>query len=90
MDSSGAAKVAHLKAPTMIRAMNKETNLPSTFNVGSSLKDMKLMVEEGKKYNNELKVIKSATSYVEEAVSKGWTDYDASLLSVYINKNFND
>ncbi len=90
MDSSGAAKVAHLKAPTMIRAMNKETNLPSTFNVGSSLKDMKLMVEEGKKYNNELKVIKSATSYVEEAVSKGWTDYDASLLSIYINKNFND
>jgi 3-hydroxyisobutyrate dehydrogenase len=86
MDSSGVAKVAHLKVNSIIQAMNNETNLPSTFNASSSLKDMKLMIEEGKKNGNDLHVIKSAMSYVEEAVNSGWSDYDASLLSVYINK----
>tara|TARA_B110000093_G_scaffold100325_1_gene107825 strand:- start:29 stop:919 length:891 start_codon:yes stop_codon:yes gene_type:complete len=86
MDSSGAAKVAHLKLNSIIQAMNNETNLPSTFNASSSLKDMKLMVEEGNKNGNDLHVINSAMSYVEEAVNSGWADYDASLLSVYINK----
>ena len=86
MDSSGAAKVAHLKLNSIIQAMNNETNLSSTFNVSSSLKDMKLMIEEGKKNGNDLHVINSAMSYVEEAVNSGWADYDASLLSVYINK----
>ena len=90
MDSSGAAKVAHLKAPTMLKAMTNPSNLQSTFNVISSLKDMKLMVEEGEKNNNQLKVIKNALSYVENAVNDGWSDYDASLLSVYINKHFNN
>ena len=90
MDSSGAAKVAHLKAPTMLKAATNPSNLPSTFNVISSLKDMKLMVEEGKKHKNQLKVIKNALSYVESAVNDGWSDYDASLLSVYINKHFNN
>jgi 3-hydroxyisobutyrate dehydrogenase len=86
MDSSGVAKVAHLKVNSIIQAMNNETNLSSTFNVSSSLKDMKLMVEEGKKNGNDLHVINSAMSYVEEAVNSGWSEYDASLLSVYINK----
>jgi 3-hydroxyisobutyrate dehydrogenase len=86
MDSSGAAKVAHLKLNSIIQAMNNETNLSSTFNVSSSLKDMKLMIEEGKKNGNDLHVINSAMSYVEEAVNSGWSEYDASLLSVYINK----
>ena len=86
MDSSGAAKVAHLKLNSIIQAMNNETNLSSTFNVSSSLKDMKLMIEEGKKNGNDLYVINSAMSYVEEAVNSGWSEYDASLLSVYINK----
>ena len=90
MDSSGAAKVAHLKAPTMLKAATNPSNLPSTFNVISSLKDMKLMVEEGKKHKNQLKVIKNALSYVESAVNDGWSDYDASLLSVYINKHFSN
>ena len=48
IDSSGAAKVAHLKVKTIIQAMNNETNLSSTFNASSSLKDMTLMLEEGK------------------------------------------
>ena len=86
MDSSGVAKVAHLKVNSIIQAMNNETNLSSTFNTSSSLKDMKLMIEEGKKNGNDLHVIKSAMSYVEEAINSGWSDYDASLLSVYINK----
>ena len=86
MDSSGAAKVAHLKLNSIIQAMNNQTNLSSTFNVSSSLKDMKLMIEEGKKNGNDLYVINSAMSYVEEAVNSGWSEYDASLLSVYINK----
>ena len=86
MDSSGAAKVAHLKLNSIIQAMNNETNLSSTFNVSSSLKDMKLMIEEGKKNGNDLHVINSAMSYVEEAANSGWSEYDASLLSVYINK----
>ena len=86
MDSSGAAKVAHLKLNSIIQAMNNQTNLSSTFNVSSSLKDMKLMIEEGKKNGNDLHVINSAMSYVEEAVNSGWSEYDASLLSVYINK----
>ncbi len=86
MDSSGVAKVAHLKINSIIQAMNNETNLSSTFNASSSLKDMKLMIEEGKKNGNDLHVIKSARSYVEEAINSGWSDYDASLLSVYINK----
>jgi 3-hydroxyisobutyrate dehydrogenase len=86
MDSPGAAKVAHLKLNSIIQAMNNETNLSSTFNVSSSLKDMKLMIEEGKKNGNDLHVINSAMSYVEEAVNSGWSEYDASLLSVYINK----
>ena len=47
---------------------------------------MKLMVEEGNKNGNNLHVINSTMSYVEEAVNSGWSDYDASLLSVYINK----
>jgi len=86
IDSSGAAKVAHLKVKTMIQAMNNETNLSSTFNTSSSLKDMTLMLEEGKKFGNELNVLNSAKSYVEEAINDGWSEHDASLLSVYINK----
>ena len=49
IDSSGAAKVAHLKVDTMIQAMKNESNLLSTFSTSSSLKDMTLMLEEGKK-----------------------------------------
>ena len=86
MDSSGSAKVAHLKAKPIMQAMNEETNLTSTFNVSSSLKDMKLMIDEGTKNNIDLRVINSAMSYVQEAVDNGWSDYDASLLSVYISK----
>jgi len=48
------------------------------------------MVEEGNKHKNQLKVIKNALSYVESAVNDGWSDYDASLLSVYINKHFSN
>ena len=86
MDSSGSAKVAHLKAKPIMQAMNDETNLTSTFNVSSSLKDMKLMIDEGTKNNIDLRVINSAMSYVQEAVDNGWSDFDASLLSVYISK----
>ena len=86
MDSSGSAKVAHLKAKPIMKAMNEETNLTSTFNVSSSLKDMKLMIDEGTKNNIDLRVINSAMSYVQEAVDNGWSDFDASLLSVYISK----
>ena len=86
MDSSGSAKVAHLKAKPIMQAMNEETNLTSTFNVSSSLKDMKLMIDEGTKNNIDLRVINSAMSYVQEAVDNGWSDFDASLLSVYISK----
>lgn len=89
MDSSGAAKVAHLKVQSIMQAMKGETNLSSTFNVSSSLKDMNLMVEEGKKNHNELQVIKSAALYVQEAVNNGWENHDASLTSIYINKKFN-
>ena len=86
MDSSGSAKVAHLKAKPIMQAMNEETNLTSTFNVSSSLKDRKLMIDEGTKNNIDLRVINSAMSYVQEAVDNGWSDFDASLLSVYISK----
>ncbi|MDA9170771.1 NAD(P)-dependent oxidoreductase [Alphaproteobacteria bacterium] len=86
MDSSGSAKVAHLKAKPIMQAMKEETNLTSTFNVSSSLKDMKLMIDEGTKNNIDLRVINSAMSYVQEAVDNGWSDFDASLLSVYISK----
>ena len=89
MDSSGAAKVAHLKVQGIMQAMKGETNLSSSFNVSSSLKDMNLMVEEGKKNHNELQVIKSAALYVQEAVNNGWENHDASLTSIYINKKFN-
>ena len=86
MDSSGSAKVAHLKAKPIMQAMKEETNLTSTFNVSSSLKDMKLMIDEGTKNNIDLRVINSAMSYAQEAVDNGWSDFDASLLSVYISK----
>ena len=86
MDSSGSAKVAHLKAKPIMQAMDNETNLTSTFDVSSSLKDMKLMIDEGAKNNIDLRVINSAMSYVQEAVDNGWSDFDASLLSVYISK----
>lgn len=86
MDSSGSAKVAHLKAKPIMQAMKEETDLTSTFNVSSSLKDMKLMIDEGTKNNIDLRVINSAMSYVQEAVDNGWSDFDASLLSVYISK----
>ena len=89
MDSSGAAKVAHLKASSILQGMKNENNLSSSFSISSSLKDINLMIEEGKKYGNELHVIKSAALYPKEAVDKGWGDHDASLTSVYINKKFN-
>ncbi|MDA1135144.1 MAG: NAD(P)-dependent oxidoreductase [Proteobacteria bacterium] len=86
IDSSGAAKVAHLKVDTMIQAMKNESNLLSTFSTSSSLKDMTLMLEEGKKNGNDLHVLHSAKSYVEKAINDGWSEHDASLMSVYINK----
>ena len=46
-----------------------------------------LKIFVGEKNNNQLKVIKNALSYVENAVNDGWSDYDASLLCVYINKH---
>ena len=90
IDSSGAAKVAHLKSSIILKAKKNETNLSSTFNVTSSLKDINLMIEEGANFNNELHVIKSTKSYVQEAVNEGWSDHDASLLSLYINKKLNN
>ncbi len=90
IDSSGAAKVAHLKSNTILQAKRNETNLSSTFNVSSSLKDINLMIEEGSNFNNELHVIKSTKSYVQGAMNEGWSDYDASLLSLYINKKLNN
>ena len=90
MDSSGAAKVAHLKSNIMLQAIKNENNLGSTFNVSSSLKDINLMIEEGEKFNNQLHVIKSTKSYVQAAVNEGWSDHDASLLSVYINKKLSN
>ena len=89
-DSSGAAKVAHLKSNTILQAKKDETNLSSTFNVSSSLKDINLMIEEGANFNNELHVIKSTKSYIQGAMNEGWSDHDASLLSLYINKKLNN
>jgi len=51
---------------------------------------MKLMIEELNKLNTEFHVINGATKYVQEAVQEGWSDFDASLLSVYINKKLNN
>jgi hypothetical protein len=51
---------------------------------------MELMIEEIKKLNKEFHVINGATKYVGEAAKEGWSDCDASLLSVYINKKLNN
>lgn len=90
MDSSGAAKIAHLKTKSISDAMENIHNIKSSFNVSSSLKDMELMIEEIKKLNKEFHVINGATKYVAEAAKEGWSDCDASLLSVYINKKLNN
>ena len=90
MDTSGAAKIAHLKTKAISDAMNNSPNIKSSFNVSSSLKDMKLMIEEIKKLNKEFHVINGATKYVAEAAKEGWSDCDASLVSVYINKKLNN
>ena len=89
MDSSGAAKIAHLKTKTISDGNNNRPNLKSSFSVSSSLKDMKLMIEEMDKLKNEFHVIKGATKYVQEAVEAGYSEQDASLLSVYISKKLN-
>ena len=90
MDSSGAAKIAHLKTKSISDAMENIHDIKSSFNVSSSLKDMELMIEEIKKLNKEFHVINGATKYVAEAAKEGWSDCDASLLSVYINKKLNN
>ena len=90
MDTSGAAKIAHLKTKAISDAMNNSPNIKSSFKVSSSLKDMKLMIEEIKKLNKEFHVINGATKYVAEAAKEGWSDCDASLVSVYINKRLNN
>jgi len=90
MDSSGAAKIAHLKTKGISEALKNKPTIQSSFNVSSSLKDMKLMIEELNKLNTEFHVINGATKYVQEAVQEGWSDFDASLLSVYINKKLNN
>ena len=46
MDSSGAAKIAHLKTKTISDGNKNRPNLNSSFSVSSSLKDMKLMIKE--------------------------------------------
>ena len=89
MDSSGAAKIAHLKTKTISDGNNNRPNLKSSFSVSSSLKDMNLMIEEMDKLKNEFYVIKGATKYVQEAVEAGYSEQDASLLSVYISKKLN-
>ena len=89
MDSSGAAKIAHLKTKTISDGNNNRPNLKSSFSVSSSLKDMKLMIEEMEKLKKEFYVIKGATNYVQEAVEEGYSEQDASLLSVYISKKLN-
>ena len=89
MDSSGAAKIAHLKTKTISDGNKNRPNLNSSFSVSSSLKDMKLMIKEMEKLNKEFYVIKGATNYVQEAVEAGYSEQDASLLSVYISKKLN-
>ena len=61
MDSSGAAKIAHLKTKTISDGNNNRPNLNSSFSVLSSLKDMKLMIKEMEKLKKEFYVIKDAT-----------------------------
>ena len=90
MDSSGAAKIAHLKTKTISDCNNNRPNLNSSFSVSSSLKDMKLMIKEMEKLKNEFYVIKGATNYVQEAAEAGYSEQDASLLSVYISKKLNN
>ena len=89
MDSSGAAKIAHLKTKTISDGNSNRPNLNSSFSVSSSLKDMKLMIKEMDKLKKEFYVIKGAANYVQEAVEAGYSEQDASLLSVYINKKLN-
>ena len=89
MDSSGAAKIAHLKTKTISDGNNNRPDLKSSFSVSSSLKDMKLMIKEMEKLKKEFYVIKGATKYVQEAVEAGYSEQDASLLSVYISKKLN-
>ena len=64
--------------------------MSSTFNVSSALKDINLMIEEGANFNHELHVIKSTKSYLQGAMNEGWSDHDACLLSLYINKKLNN
>ena len=54
MDSSGAAKIAHLKTKTITDGNNNRPNLNSSFSVSSSLKDMKLMIKEMEKFRRIL------------------------------------
>ena len=89
IDTSGACKVAHLKTGTILKAYNNSLDGSSTFDLESSLKDMKLMQDDALKHNNYLSIVSEAIKYVEKALDQNFHNEDAACTSGLIPKNFN-
>lgn len=82
-DTSGGANVLKTRGPKLAAMLKGDDSDPVTFDIDSSVKDLRTMVAEGKALGVELPLTERTLACFEEAKKKGLGPKEVSGLSVY-------
>jgi 3-hydroxyisobutyrate dehydrogenase len=88
-ETSGAANVLKIRQVPIVAKMKGEPPVPPTFDVSGGIKDIKAMLEEGRKRGLDLPVLARTLECYEEAKRKGGGEEEISAgVAVYwANRN---
>jgi 3-hydroxyisobutyrate dehydrogenase len=82
-DTSGANNALKARAPMIVTMMQGGDPGGVTFSIANACKDLRTMLDEGKKRGVELPLIERTLSCFEEARDSGLAESDGSMQAVY-------
>ena len=82
-DTSGGPNVLKVRGPVIAKILKGGDPGPVTFDVDSSVKDLRIMLAEARTRGIELPLVARTLACFEEAASKGLGDKECSTQSVY-------
>jgi 3-hydroxyisobutyrate dehydrogenase len=87
-DTSGGTNVLKARGPVVAKMLKGQDSGPVTFNLDSCVKDLRIMLAEGKARGLTLPLVEQSLACFEEVSRKGLGEREASIESVYwANRN---
>ncbi|MGI9350350.1 MAG: NAD(P)-dependent oxidoreductase [Rhizobiaceae bacterium] len=82
-DTSGAIKVAPMRIPAIVEAIDGNSNLEAWFQLSGMAKDLRLMSEVAKENELSVPAVEATRDAYDKAIEDGWSDRDGTLLSAW-------